>query len=99
MSWVRLDDAFLDNPKILSAGPLAGFLWVVSIAWSNRNLTDGFIPEAQLIRLVDFRGFSHGGEEAHAEELAKRLVRIGLWEKRKDGFYIHDYTIYQPTGE
>lgn len=90
MAWVRLADDFADHPKIVAAGPLAGWLWTCGLAYANRYLTDGFIPTAQVRRLADV-------EDAYG--LAARLVEVGLWERAKDGFKIHDYHAYQPTSE
>jgi hypothetical protein len=104
MAWVRLDDGFLDHPKFLDAGPLAGYLAISAIAWSNRNLTDGFIPRSQVRRLVNFDGFAHhmwmgqvagGGDDADSHDLAEELVACGLWERAEGGFVIHDYNDYQ----
>lgn len=108
MAWVKLDDAFLDHPKFIEAGPLAGYMAITAIAWSNRNLMDGFIPQRQVPRLVNLEGFAHrmwngelsgGGEDAKAEVLANELVDAGLWEKVDGGYRIHDYHDYQPSAE
>src|SRR4051812_44412930 len=90
MVWVRLADDFTDHPKIVAAGPLAGWLWTCGLAYANRYLTDGFIPTAQVRRLADV-------EDAFG--LAARLVEVGLWERAEGGFQIHDYHTYQPTAE
>lgn len=52
MVWARLDDAILDNPKIVRAGPLGFALHVAAITWCSRNLTDGFIPERKVKGLL-----------------------------------------------
>ena len=59
MSWVKLDDQFSDHPKLLKVGPLAGWLWVSSLAYSSRYLTDGFIPEEAVPRLINLLGFCY----------------------------------------
>ncbi len=101
MGWIRLDDGFLDHPKFLEAGPLAGFLNIAAIAWSARNNTDGFVPRVQVRRLVDFEGYAWegemvgGGEDAAAPDLAEHLVHVGLWRRVEGGFEIHDYLDWQ----
>ena len=44
MTWVRIDEEFAQHPKIMQAGPLAMAMQVAALCYSNRNLTDGFIP-------------------------------------------------------
>lgn len=90
MSWVRLDDQFTDHPKIVQAGPLAGWLYICGLTYANRYLTDGRIPAAQVRRLADVDG---------ADELAARLVAAGLWEVVDGGYQIHDYLEYQPSAD
>jgi hypothetical protein len=52
VSWVRLDDQFADHPKVTTAGPLAGWLYVCGLLYAARYLTDGFIPTAHVARLA-----------------------------------------------
>src|SRR4051812_18430034 len=88
MPWVRLEDGFPEHPKIVRAGPAAAWLFVCSLAYANRNLTDGFIPSAIVPRLSELKG---------TDGLAKRLVEAGLWEAVDGGFQVHDYLTYQPS--
>src|SRR6266702_3713986 len=44
MSWLRIDDHFADHPKLLRAGPIAGWLHLAGLCYSARHLTDGFLP-------------------------------------------------------
>ncbi len=52
MTWIRLDDAMLDNAKIAAVGPLGFALHVAAIIYCARNLTDGFIPYGHARRLL-----------------------------------------------
>lgn len=108
MPWVRLDEEFPDHPKVVTAGPLAGWLHVCALAYCNRHLTDGFIPRAQVGRLVNFAGIINLDEDpgpcdvrdmpdVSPYELADRLVSLGVWERRQGGFAIHDFLDYQPS--
>jgi hypothetical protein len=90
MTWVKLDDQFADHPKVLEAGPLASWLYVCSLTYSARILTDGFIPKAQVRRLADVE---------NAQELADKLVEVGLWDCVENGYQIHDYLDYNPSAD
>lgn len=91
MPWVKLDDQFADHPKIIQAGPLAGWLWACGIAYANKYLTDGFIPYAQVRRLADVTDY------ADPYVLAAKLVEVGLWEQVDGGYLVHDFLEYNPS--
>lgn len=101
MPWVRLDEQFPDHPKVVTAGPLCGWLHVCALAYCNRLLTDGFIPAAQVTRLADFSDV--WGPDGAADfgidpfDLAKKLCDVGMWKPVKGGYLIHDYHDYQPS--
>lgn len=112
MGWIKLDDGFLDHPKFLRAGPLAGYLHIAAMAWCNRNLTDGVIPRVQPARLVawhtanDCLNVDVVGRIADHEEavswsvLVERLLETGLWVEREDGDYeVHGYLEWQTSAE
>lgn len=105
MTWAKLDDAILDNQKILSVGVLGFALHVAAITWCCRNLTDGFVPYVKPTQLVDFSGvfaYSEQSDEAEdpdAHEIAKDLVRAGLWDEVPGGYQIHDFLEYNPSRE
>lgn len=88
MAWVKLDDQFADHPKVNAAGPLASWLYVCGLTYCARQLTDGFIPAAQIRKLADVD---------NAGELASILVSVGLWEQVEGGYMAHDYLKYNPT--
>lgn len=90
MVWVRLADDFPHHPKILKAGPLAGWLWACGLAYANKYATDGFIPAAQVRLLADLQT---------PNDQARRLVDVGLWEVVPSGYQIHDFAAYQPSSD
>jgi hypothetical protein len=103
MTWVKLDDQFPDNPKIVKVGPLGGWLQVCGLAYCNRHLTDGFIPTDVAHRLTSFVGvdlLSETGLYEHAptcEHIAALLCAEKIWKKVTGGYRIHDYGEYQPS--
>ena len=88
MAWVKLDDTFPEHPKVLAAGPLAGWLHVCAIAYCNRNLTDGHVPGAVARRLADVPS-----PQRHIDA----LVDQGLWLEDGPDYLLHDYLEYQPS--
>lgn len=85
MTWVRIDDAFPEHPKVLSLGDdyeRGVALHVRGLCYCARNLTDGHVP-ARMFR-----------EDA---EIRSRLVEVGMWHEVEGGFVIHDYLDYNPS--
>lgn len=97
MAYVRFDDGWADNPKLVQAGPLAAHLWALSISYANRHLTDGHVPAGILDRLVGWSGISQDGEPVTNARLAEQLIAVGLWHRTETGYEIHDYLDHQPT--
>jgi hypothetical protein len=104
MSWARLDDAILDNPKIIAAGPLGFALHVAAITWCARNLSDGQIPKRRVAQLLDLPSLQVSETTKvrvlHAltpDDVATDLVRIGLWHDRGECWEVHDYLVYNPS--
>lgn len=86
MPWVRLDDGFDDHPKILDLSDQAYRLHVGALCFCARTLTDGFVSEGALRRLVN------GGHVAE-------LVDAGLWEIGDGGWWIHDFLDYNQSAD
>lgn len=93
LSWVRLDTAMPDNPKILALidshrdGRAAAFVWVCSLAYCGRHGTDGFIPKEALSRI--------NGKAADAQ----RLVSAGLWKDEGIGWSISGWAEFQVSDQ
>ncbi len=88
MAWFKVDDSFHSHPKVLACEPAALGLWVVAGAWCSSSLTDGFVPDYALPRLLP-----------GADELARKLVTAGLWKRTKGGYRFHDWNSYNPSSE
>lgn len=86
MTWFKVDDSFHSHPKVLAAEPAALGLWVVAGAWCSANLTDGFVPDYAVPRLLP-----------DAARLAEKLVACRLWKRTKGGYRFHDWREYNPT--
>lgn len=86
MPWFKVDDAFHSHPKVLATSPAALGLWVVAGSWSSAHLTEGFVPDDVVQRLVP-----------GSSQLASELVTAGLWKRRKYGYVFHDWLDQNPT--
>jgi hypothetical protein len=95
--WTRLDDELIDHMKIFNAGAKLGRngpaialgFYAIGLMWSNRHLTDGFLPYEVV------RSFRHVSNPA---SVADALTTAGLWEKNGNGFQIHDFADFgNPT--
>src|SRR5215813_10946340 len=102
--WAKLDDAILDNPKIIAAGPLGFALHVAAITWCARNLSDGFIPKRRVAQLLDLGSIRVSeaslGRVRHGlstSDVAEDLARIGLWHDHGASWEVHDYLDYNPS--
>jgi len=86
MPWFRVDDGFHSHPKVLATSPAALGLWVVAGSWSSAHLTDGWIRDDELQRLLP-----------GAAKLAEELAATGLWKRRRGGYQFHDWAHKNPS--
>lgn len=78
MPYFGVDDGFAFHRKTLKAGNAAIGLWTRAGAWSNHQLTDGFVPAD----MVDVLG---------TPAQAARLVKAGLWITVDGGYQFHQW--------
>lgn len=106
MGWVRVDDAFYDHGRFARAGLADIGLWLMLLAWSNRNLTDGFIPHRVVAGFIaGCNAVTNSGETPDVppsddvSHLTDTLTDLGILEPVDGGYVIHDYLQYQPSAE
>lgn len=98
MSWVRLDDGFWRNPKVIrllsqSGGPEALSLHVLALTFCGENLTDGLVEKPQLRVLVRW-------PTQRITQRTKQLLNAHLWDEVAPGLWrIHDYLDYNPSAK
>lgn len=84
MTWVKLDDAFADHPKVDRLGDAAFRLHVSALCYSARLLTDGRIPARAIRRLTPTAEL----------DLVDELIDAGLWHADGDGYVVNDFLEY-----
>lgn len=112
MAWVRIDDGFVEHPKIARVGMIGAWLQLQALCYCNRNLTDGFVPTAiaesflarGTIRLeesgVQWTVGEHSGMQGlDLADVAwpAKMVEARIWEEVPGGYQVHDFSQYQPT--
>lgn len=92
MSWLRIDDQFAENDKILDLGDRAFRLHMVALCYCARNLCDGILCNRQ----VDIVCAVIGAKRPL--RYIDELVRAELWVPIAGGGYeLHDYLEYNPS--
>ena len=84
MTWIKLDDGFPSNPKIVGLSNAGFRLYIEALCYSGRYLTDGQIPAPALARL-------------QCVEASDELIEAGLWARAEDGIEILSYMEYQTS--
>ena len=88
MPYLQVDDQIAAHPKILAAGAEAAWLWLCAIAYCQRQLTDGYVPDVALVTLGQYR--------TPVKKLAGVLESVGLFDRVEDGYRVHDYLKHNP---
>lgn len=94
--WSKLDDTLMDHHKLFTAGKKLGAngpavalgFFAVSLMWTNKHLTNGFLPESTIERFAHVR---------NPRAVADALVAAGLLERARGGFRIHHFDEYNLT--
>jgi hypothetical protein len=94
--WSKLDDGLLDHRKVFLAGDALGRngpglvigMYAIALMWTNKQLTDGFLPMGVVRTLGHF-------DKPLA--VAEALVAAGLFETAAGGYRIHDFHDYNPA--
>jgi hypothetical protein len=84
MTWVRLDDAFPDHPKVIGLTDAAFRTHVAGLCYAGRYLTDGHIPTSAL-------------RQIGTRKAAQELETAALWDRTDHGWVIRDFLDYNPS--
>jgi hypothetical protein len=88
MAWIKLDDGFPENPKVMGLSDRAFRLHVTALCHCGKHLTDGAITAkrvGKLAQLIELRRWS---------TVVTELVTARLWKETDNGWQIKDYTEY-----
>ena len=93
MGWIKLDDGFFLNPKVMAAGPQAALLHLSALCWAGTANTDGFVP------LTALRTISALVLIEKRKPYVQRLLDVGLWHETEGGYVIHDFLQWQRSSD
>jgi hypothetical protein len=82
MAWIRLDDHFDEDPRLVRVGPLGLVLWLSGLAYCLRNRTDGFIPWSRAETLVSWSFL--GMVDREGEDLDPPVLGVTLTRRNDD---------------
>lgn len=91
MTWTRIDDKFLMNPKVQSVGVHGMALYLSGLIYCNGNMTDGFIMDG-MMPIICGMAF-----QTPARHIADKLVEMNLWEVVEGGYQIHDFLTFNKS--
>lgn len=91
MTWVRLDDAILDNHKIAAVGPIGFALHVAAITHCARNLTDGFLHYSRARTLLAPQWTEGDDDGIHGPKIQSIAIVSGM--SGMDGMEAIEHTI------
>lgn len=91
MSWLRIDDGFVEHEKVIGLSDRAFRLHMGALCFCARNLTDGRLNSAS-IRMVS-------GLVSATKKHVSELETAGLWLPNADGFEVKDYLEYNMDAE
>jgi hypothetical protein len=93
VTWVKLDDGFPRNRKVINLTDKAFRLHVSSLCHCAAHLTDGALTDRdvrQVAALIDM---------SRPARYVAELRDAGLWLSIEGGYEIHDYLEFNPTRE
>jgi hypothetical protein len=91
MAWLKLDDGFVEHPRIEPLTDRAFRLHVAALCQCARKLTDGHISlkDARMLSVLT------RSRARHIDE----LVDKGLWNVNGNGWVLRDFLDYNPSAE
>ena len=89
--FVPLDVEFPTDDKIITAGPLASYLYICGLAYAKRSGKEGFIHATQ----VRFLAPGLTKPDSHAQT----LEIVGLWESTEGGWNVAAWARHNLSGD
>lgn len=88
MAWAKLDDQFVEHPRIVALTDKAFRLHVAGLCHAARKLTDGHLSPTDTKVVL--------AQVSASKRQVNELLREGVWEPNSTGYVIRDYLDYNP---
>jgi hypothetical protein len=86
VTWLRIDDSFVDHPKLHALSDAAYRAVTRSWGYAAKHETDGRIP------ISIAKEYTRSSRKVLAE-----IIDCGLWTKNGTGYVIHNFNKRNPT--
>ena len=84
MPWVKLDDSFWANPKVVAVGNEAAGAYCRMLSYCGQQLTDGLVAD-------------HAVKFITRAPVTRKLADHGFVERASEGLLIPDYLDFNPS--
>ncbi len=84
MSWLKIDDAMIDHPKIVGLSDAAFRAHMAGLCYCARHQTDGHLPLPVAEKLAK-------------KPMLNELKTARLWMLKRDGYWVKNYLEYNPS--
>jgi hypothetical protein len=84
VTWVKLDDAFWANPKVVAVGNEAAGAYARMLSYCGQQLTDGLIED-------------HAAKIITRPSVCRKLAENGFLERNGKGWRIPDFLEFNPS--
>jgi len=92
MSWIKIDDGYMGNRKIIGLKDNEFRLWHAALAECNKQANDGVFPKTML-KII----FGYLERPKTGIACTQALVKAGLWEVDGSNIKIRNYLKYQTS--
>lgn len=92
MSWIKIDDGYMGNRKIIGLKDNEFRLWHAALAECNKQANDGVFPKTML-KII----FGYLERPKTGLACTQALVKAGLWEVDGSNIKIRNYLKYQTS--
>lgn len=89
MGWLKIDDKYPRNPKVLAGDIETSWFYVCALTHCAEQLTDGFIADSAVPVIAP--------HVIAPQDVAERCVQLGMFTRVTNGFLVPDFLDFNPS--